>query len=189
MKKLLFLILVIFLIGCSAPDAPIIDEPLVTPEPVEVVKEPVEEVIEEPKKEIKEVAPGPEGKAPQIGNRIPEGFIDLQNYKGTAEEILFKYLDKLDKEQFDNTQQRRYMKIEKPYEGQAKIYYPKWVNVTDEFLEKEANMIGNVWAEANEGKSQYFEATLYDYRGVKVANVIVKNSEVTVALKKSISIV
>ena len=50
-------------------------------------------------------------------------------------------------------------------------------------------MIGGVWSEANAGINPYFEAVLYDYRGVIIANVIVKNSEVKVTLKKSVSII
>jgi len=189
MGKWLFLVLAIFLVSC-ATQAPIVDEPVAVPEPIEV-PEPVE-VVEGPVEVVKEpVKAGPEVKEeePEVDNQIPEGFLDLQNYKGTAEEILFDYLREWDKEHYDKTRTKQYMNIEKPYEGLVRIYYAKWVNVSDEFLEKEGTMIGSVWEEANAGKSQYFEAILYDYRGVIVANVIVKNSEVKVILKKSVSII
>jgi len=164
MKKLLFLILVLFLVSCSSPE-PVVEEPIVKEEPV------------------KEVKVAPEVKeAPVVENEIREGFLELEKYQGSAEEILFEYLDELDDEQFEKTRQRRYMKIHKKYEGLAQIYYPEWQELSNEFLEEEANMIGSVWAEANAGKSQRFEATLHDYRGVIKAKVIVKNDEVSVTI-------
>lgn len=182
MNKWGFLVLaMILLVGCTAtPEAPVEPEPVVVPEPVEVVEEPVEP---EPVKAAPEVEEPEEDAV--VDNNLPEGYVDLQNYKRAPVEILFDHLEEVDKENYEQTRTKKYMSLEKPYEGKAKIYYAKWVEISDEFLQKEGKMMGDVWAEANAGRIQYFEAVLHDYRGVIIANVIVKNSEVKVTMKKS----
>ena len=175
MRKYLFLVLVIFLIGCTAPEA-------IEPKEMPDVKEPVEEPVEQPTP-VETAPEDAEPEEPKVDNKLRQGFLDLENYQGSPEDILFEYLQELDEEQLAKTQQRKYMKWEKKYEGQAQIYYPKWQELDKEFLEKEANMIGSVWSEANAGVSQYFEATLYDYRGVIVAKVVVKKGEVKVTVE------
>jgi len=182
MKRWILLLIVLFVVGCQPAE---LETAPPLPDPVEPAPEPVVEPVKpEPVEEPVEPAPKVEEpeEEPVHDNKLKEGYVDLENFKGSTEDILFSYLDKLDDEQFKQTQQRRYMKIDKKYEGEVDIYYPKWIETTDEFLTREARMIGNVWEQANAGKSQYFKGTLHDYKGRIVAKVVVKKGEVKATL-------
>ena len=84
----------------------------------------------------------------------------------------------IDKKEMAANSQTRYLKYDLVHLGKAKIYYPKWVELTPEFLQKEGELIGAVWLQADDGRSKYFDAILHDYKGVIQGTVKVRKGEV-----------
>lgn len=170
--------------GCTAPKQ---SEPVKESIPLKEdmsPENPLDEVQEPIEPEETETPPAPLNKEP-VQNEIPEGeaFYDLQEYEGSAEEILFHFLDDRNKEYLAKNSQALYMKMDKQYQGKVRIYYPKWVETSDDFFIKESEMIGQVWKQADEGESQYLEATLHNYMGKIAATVKIIDGEVQVEVE------